>query len=212
MLAAVAPFASTTFVTPMAAVAGSVAETVLAAMIERAAPGRAYVNNGGDIALYLAPAHAFDLGMALYDGTPLGRLRLRHDGPSRGIATSGRHGRSHSMGIADSVTVLAATASQADVAATLIANAVDLPGHPAVTRRAASDLSDNSDLGQRPVVVHCATLSRQDRAHALDAGLARARDFARRGLIHAAALFLQGDVRTLNPAPFTLTQRILADA
>ena len=56
------------------------------------------------------------------------------DDPARGIATSGRHGRSFSLGIADAVTVLARTASQADAAATIIANAVDLPGHPAIVR------------------------------------------------------------------------------
>ena len=39
------------------------------------------------------------------------------DMPVRGIATSGRHGRSFSLGIADAVTVLARTASQADAAA-----------------------------------------------------------------------------------------------
>ena len=67
--------------------------------------------------------------------------------PARGIATSGRHGRSFSLGIADAVTVLARTASQADAAATVIANAVDLPGHPAIVRCPAQDLQPDSDLG-----------------------------------------------------------------
>ena len=58
----------------------------------------------------------------------------------RGIATSGQGGRSLSRGIATSVTVLAHNAAAADVAATLIANAVDLPGHPALTRVPADDL------------------------------------------------------------------------
>ena len=70
---------------------------------------------------------------------------------SAGVATSGRHGRSFSLGIADAVTVLARTASQADAAATIIANAVDLPGHPAVRRMPANELQPDSDLGARPV-------------------------------------------------------------
>ena len=56
----------------------------------------------------------------------------------RGIATSGWRGRSFSLGIADAVTVLAATAAEADAAATVIANAVDLPGHPAIDTRAGA--------------------------------------------------------------------------
>ena len=73
------------------------------------------------------------------------------DDPARGIATSGRHGRSFSLGIADAVTVLARTASQADAAATIIANAVDLPGHPAIVRCPANELQPDSDLGARLV-------------------------------------------------------------
>lgn len=212
MIAATAPFADRGFVTPMAAVAGSVAQTVLAAMIAGSTPGRAYVNNGGDIAVHLAPGHSFAFGMASHDNHALGTLRLEAGMPSRGIATSGRHGRSLSLGIADSVTVLAATAAQADVAATLIANAVDLPGHPAVTRQPARDIDPDSDLGARLAVTGCGALSDTDRTRAMDAGLACARDFAQPGLIHAAALFLQGDVRLLNPAPFTLPEKSLADA
>lgn len=212
MISATAPYASAGFVTPMAAVAGSVAETVLAAMLAGSTPARAYVNNGGDIAVHLEPGESFTLGMASHDNHPLGTLRLNAETPIRGIATSGRHGRSLSLGIADSVTVLAGTAAQADVAATLIANAVNLPGHPAIVRRAAEDIQPDSDLGRHPVVTACAPLNAADRACALDAGLACARAFAQRGLIHAAALFLQGDARLLNPAPFTLPEKSLVDA
>lgn len=212
MIAATAPHASHGFVTPMAAVAGSVAETVLAAMVAGSAPSRAYVNNGGDIAIHLGRGQSFTLGMTSHDNHVLGKTRLDHATLSRGIATSGRHGRSLSFGIADSVTALAATAAQADVAATLIANAVDLPGHPAVTRAPAEDIQPDSDLATRPVVTGCGPLTNAERAYALEAGLACARDLAQRGLIHAAALFLQGDVRLLNPAPFTLPEKSLADA
>src|SRR5262245_32117815 len=48
MHAAVAPFAAAHFITPMAAVAGSVAEEILGAMCGAAKLDRAYVNNGGD--------------------------------------------------------------------------------------------------------------------------------------------------------------------
>src|SRR5690606_23267476 len=114
---------------------------------------------------------------------------------ARGIATSGWRGRSHSRGIADAVTVLAADGASADVAATLIANAVDLPGHPAIERVPASSIDPDSDLGERLVTQDVGPLSAQDTAIALDAGLAIAEDFRRRGLIEEAALFLRGESR-----------------
>jgi len=140
MHAAVAPFARDHFITPMAAVAGSVAEEILAAMAQAAPLRRAYVNNGGDIALHLTDGEAFTVGL-IDRPDRFGVMRtaeVRADDPTRGIATSGYHGRSFSLGIADAVTVLAATAAQADAAATIIANAVDLPGHPAIVVRQTS--------------------------------------------------------------------------
>ena len=153
MHAAVAPFAAEHFITPMAAVAGSVAEEILSSMLHAARLDRAYVNNGGDIALHLAGREQFTVGL-LDRPDRHGLMRttvIDADDPARGIATSGRHGRSFSLGIADAVTVLARTASQADAAATIIANAVDLPGHPAIVRCPANELQPDSDLGARLV-------------------------------------------------------------
>src|SRR5258708_14478124 len=96
-------------------------------------------------------------------------MTIDADDVARGVATSGRHGRSFSLGIADSVTVLARTASQADAAATVIANAVDLPGHPAITRRRASDLQPDSDLGARLVTRDVGRLSAAQIDRARDA-------------------------------------------
>ena len=178
------------FVTPMAAVAGAVADHVLAAMLG-AAPGlrRAWVNDGGDVAVHLAPGEA--MTMALCDDPRLGTVpgRLRLDRPC-GVATSGWRGRSHSLGIADAATVLARTAAEADVAATLIANAVDLPGHPAVSRRPARALSPDSDLGDRPATVAVGRLSPREADRALAAGLARAERMRAAGLIEGAVLLL----------------------
>ena len=89
-------------------------------------------------------------------------MTVHADDPVRGIATSGRHGRSFSLGIADAVTVLAKTAAQADAAATVIANAVDLPGHPAILRRPACELQPDSDLGDRLVTRDVGALSEQE--------------------------------------------------
>ncbi len=117
--------------------------------------------------------------------------------PSRGIATSGRHGRSFSLGIADAVTVLARTASQADAAATIIANAVDLPEHPAILRVPAHDLQPDSDLGARLVTRGVGPLSGDEIAAALDAGVICARVLLAAGLVDGAALCLQGEARSV---------------
>lgn len=195
MEAAVRPHAGT-FVTPMAAVAGAVADEVLAALAEGRTLRRAYVNDGGDIAFLLAPGEAFTVGLVAdpRDGRVVGRLAIAADDPPRGIATSGRHGRSLSLGIADAVTVVAATAAAADAAATLIANAVDLPGSAKVSRVAARDLDPDSDLGDRPVTVDVAPLARTEVMAALARGADRARTMRTRGLIAAAALCLDGEV------------------
>jgi len=193
MHSAAVTFSGYGFLTRMAAVAGSVADTILTAMTEGADLRRAYVNNGGDIALHLQHGERFVSAMASHDGRDLGEIVIQSTDNVGGIATSGRHGRSLSGGIADSVTVLSSCAANADVAATLIANAVDLPDHPAVTRRPAQDVVDDSDLGTRPVVVGCGPLGAPDRDIALQAGLGSALTMVNQNSIHAAALFLQGD-------------------
>jgi ApbE superfamily uncharacterized protein (UPF0280 family) len=196
MHAAVAPFAGDQFITPMAAVAGSVAEEILGIMLAVADLRRAYVNNGGDIALHLAAGEKFSIGLVDRPDR-LGVMRtfvVEADDPSRGIATSGRHGRSFSLGIADSVTVLAKTASRADAAATVIANAVDLPGHSAIVRCPANDVQPDTDLGPRLVTRDVGTLAARDVAEALAAGGTVARKLLANGLIDGAALCLCGEM------------------
>ena len=203
------------FVTPMAAVAGSVADAVLAAMLAATPLRRAYVNNGGDIALHLAPGQDYRAAIAGLDGQLAGQVTLRAGDGIGGIATSGQGGRSLSLGIATSVTVLARDAATADAAATLIANAVDLPGHPAITRRPARDLHPDSDLGARLVVTHVAPLPPADIATALSRGAARAQSLVDAGTIAAAALVLQGQgvtVGDFTDRATARTERSLAHA
>lgn len=195
MHAAVAPFAAEEFITPMAAVAGSVAEEILDAMLRVSRLDRAYVNNGGDIALHLADGEEFTIGlMDRPDHHGLMQtMNIHADDPARGIATSGRHGRSFSLGIADAVTVLARTASQADAAATIIANAVDLPGHPAIVRCPANQLQPDSDLGGRLVTRDVGKLREEEIDNALRVGASRAQQLLVAGLIEGAALRLLGE-------------------
>jgi len=207
MHAATAPHAPA-FITPMAAVAGAVADTVLAAMTAAGDLSRAYVNNGGDVALHLAAGESF--AGAVAGGAP-GRVIIPSDSPVRGVATSGRHGRSHSLGIADSVTVLARSAAEADAAATMIANVVDLPGSAKITRVPARDLSPDSDLGDRRVTTGLAPLTAEEVDRALSNGLAFAETCRARGLIHAALLTLAGQSRSVG-APDLIAVKEPTDA
>jgi uncharacterized protein len=220
MTAAVKPYAPEYFITPMAAVAGAVAEEILAAMVSAAELSRAYVNDGGDIALHLNAGQQFVVGMVERPDRPslMGTTTLHASDPVRGIATSGWRGRSFSLGIADDVTVLADRAAAADAAATIIANAVDLPGHSAIVRIAARELQPDSDLGDLPVTQAVGTLTARDVDQALTAGAHTADRLLRIGLIRSAALSLQGKTRIVGSSlqctmiTTPLAERILAHA
>ena len=199
MAAAVAPHAAAGFITPMAAVAGAVAEAVLAAMLAATDLDRAYVNNGGDIALHCGPGQTLAIGLVDRPDRPslFGRVRIDADDGVRGVATSGWRGRSFSLGIADSATVLARTAADADAAATVVANAVDLPGHAAVHRAPACAIQADSDLGERLVTRGVDPLPPDAIAAALAMGRASAEALLARGLIAGAALQVQGHVEII---------------
>jgi uncharacterized protein len=216
MRGAVSPFARFGFITPMAAVAGAVAETMLAIMTEAALLSRACVNNGGDIAVYLGPRQSLTVGMVPRPELPgrkgpgfFGNLTIRHSDIIRGIATSGWRGRSFSRGIADAVTVLAPTAAAADAAATVIANAVDLPGHPNILRRPASSIQPDSDLGDILVTCDVGPLSSSEIDEALARGLCCAEVLAEEGEIAAAALHLGGHTFATSMSPaFSVPHRV----
>ena len=188
------------FVTPMAAVAGAVADEVLEAMLNEAKNTdpcleeiqRMYVNNGGDIAFWLNAGESFSIGVVDNPGIPElnARVSLAYESPVRGIATSGWRGRSQSLGIADAVTVLAGSAATADAAATLIANDVNVY-YPGILKRPASEVKDESDLGMLPVTVDVPPLPVDQISKALKRGAQTAGNFIRTGKIEAAYLSLQ---------------------
>lgn len=194
MRAATLPHVAGHFITPMAAVAGSVADHLLAVLCAGRSLEKAFVNDGGDIAFHLSPGASLACGLVDDPASPAlaGRFALVSALPVRGIATSGAQGRSFSLGIADAVTVLAPSAAGADAAATLIANAVDLPAHPAVRRAPARDLDPDSDLGDRLVTRGVGTLRDQEIDTALAAGRQLAERFRQAGHLHAAVLSLRG--------------------
>jgi uncharacterized protein len=202
MTAAVERYAERCFITPMAAVAGAVAEEILEIMTKGTELARCYTNNGGDIALYLTPGESFSVGMVDRPDRPslFGTLRIRSEDPGRGLATSGWRGRSFSLGIADAVTVLAVDAPAADSAATIIANAVNLPGHPEIVRVPAYEIAPDNDLGNLCVTRGVPKLCSGEVAEALTSGASVAEELISEGLVLAAALHLQGQTSVVPPA------------
>jgi ApbE superfamily uncharacterized protein (UPF0280 family) len=186
----------------MAAVAGAVADEMLAMLCAGRALEKAYVNNGGDIAFYLSPGASLTAGLVADYRLPQidATCALTSGQPARGIATSGWQGRSFSLGIADSVTILADSGAAADAAATLVANAVNLD-HPAVKRVKARDIDPDSDLGDRLVTAEVGTLDDQAIEAALDAGQEVAKELARAGLIRAAVMVLRQRFRIAGTMP-----------
>jgi uncharacterized protein len=187
------------FSTPMVAVAGAVADEICAAATATENLDRLVVNNGGDIALYLSPETEVRVGLVAGDpvvARPIGVLRLAASEPVRGVATSGWRGRSWSFGIADSATVLAASAATADAGATFVANAVNLPDHREIQRRPAVEVDDNSDLGARLVTVAVGHLSDDEADAALTSGIDQANTLVEAGMIRGAVITLRGRMMT----------------
>ncbi|WP_309827485.1 UPF0280 family protein [Acidovorax delafieldii] len=202
MWAACSPYRAG-FITSMAAVAGAVAQEILACY-EQPGVDRAWVNNGGDIALHLVPGQSVTVGVyadiaalnaaQLRNGLVLdGQIRIDSAMPVRGVATSGWRGRSQSLGIADSVTVLARTAAQADAAATIVANAVNV-ADARIVRRPAWQVRDDSDLGAIPVTVDVPALPKELVGRALHQGLQKAQELQSSGLLWFALLACQGQL------------------
>lgn len=190
--------------TPLAAVAGAVADEVADRAWELGAD-RVLVNNGGDIALRLKAGKNARVGIkkrsrsgSLADEPFLGRLRVLWGDGVGGVATSGRQGRSHSLGLADLVTVWTATASLADAAATALANAVYAESSE-VVRHPARELDPSSDLKEKLVVRSVGKLSSAARFDALQAGMDAAAELFRAGLIRGCLIAIQSDRAVFDP-------------
>jgi ApbE superfamily uncharacterized protein (UPF0280 family) len=204
MIEAVKPFRNR-WVTPMAAVAGAIADQIAAAMRAETQLDKLFVNNSGDIAMWIGAGQILDVGVvpSLARAVPEAAVRIRPELDIGGIATSGWDGRSFSLGIADAVTVLAPSAALADVAATLIANEVNVEHveHGAIQRRAANEIDPNTDLGSRLVTTAVGELPREMIDEALGNGVAYAEELLAEGKIKAALLALKGNWRSVGSVP-----------
>lgn len=193
--------------TPLAAVAGAVADELAQAALELGAD-KVVVNNGGDIALGLAPGQSVRVGLRAYEGRQagmrkeataalLGRLNITAADNIGGVATSGWGGRSFSQGLADAVSVWAPSAALADAAATALGNAVNARVK-GVTRKPAREMDPASDLGDTLVTTQVPQLDPEERAAALAAGRAEALKMRDEGVLAGCLIVLQGDYALLD--------------
>lgn len=176
--------------TPMAAVAGTMADTVADWIYARGADFVA-VNNGGDIALRLAPGQQLRMGILPdLEGSISQVITIRSEDGIGGVCTSGLGGRSLTRGIASSVSVFAARCAVADACATHIANCSYIDS-PRVHTCLAGEIEPESDIAGLTIVSAVEKLTEEE----AERGLAQIRAEAEKQLRRGNLLFAAGDIQ-----------------
>ncbi|EHI97716.1 ApbE family lipoprotein [Clostridium sp. DL-VIII] len=154
--------------TPMATIAGIMSDKVADWIYERGGK-KVIVNNGGDIALRLSDGESVTVGVLsdLNTNNIDATLTISSEDTIGGIATSGLGGRSFTQGIANAVTILAKTCTQADALATHIANKSYVSSKNVVTVK-AGNIDPDSDIKDLEVVVSVSQLSHKEISMALE--------------------------------------------
>jgi ApbE superfamily uncharacterized protein (UPF0280 family) len=176
--------------TPMAAVAGTIADAVANWLFEQGVT-KVIVDNGGDIAVRLAEGESVTVGVRP-------RVTSRHishvinldsDRTAWGVTTSGVGGRSLTRGIASAVTVLSTKASVADAGATAIANACFVEDDRIIQLPAAK-IDPTSDLKDMLVTTEVGPLSSEKILAAINSARRKADDLSQKGIIDGAFIAL----------------------
>jgi len=177
--------------TPMAAVAGTIADAVADWLFNRGST-KVVVDNGGDISIRIAANETVAVGIrpqiTSLDLSHVANLDDRQ--PSWGVTTSGRGGRSFTRGIASAVTVIADNASIADAAATSIANACFVEDD-SIVQIPAEQMDLNTDLKGVNVTVDVGLLSPGKKIQAVQTALSKADTLCRQKLIVGALVALE---------------------
>ena len=186
-----------TRLTPMAAVAGTIADGVADFLFSRGMT-KVIVNNGGDIAVRFMAPNRVRVGLRervdrqeFFHAVSL-RVPFEKEGAAFGIATSGLGGRSLTCGIASAATIIAKTASLADAAATAVAN-VSFVKSPGVIRRSAETIDPQTDIPGTMVTVNVKGLDQKTRVKAVSQSLELAERFVEKGIILGAFVVVDGE-------------------
>ncbi|MFO7740164.1 MAG: hypothetical protein R6V46_16915 [Desulfatiglandaceae bacterium] len=180
--------------TPMAAVAGTIADAVADYLFARGM-SKVVVDNGGDVAVRLRRGASVRVGIR----PEVGRqditvvIALDSRSGSWGVTTSGFGGRSLTRGVASAVTVIARSASVADAASTAIANASFVTDDGVIQRR-AEEIEPETDLVGLPVTVKVAQLAQEKKIRAVSNAIKRAEALIDKDIIFGAFVAVQGEV------------------
>jgi ApbE superfamily uncharacterized protein (UPF0280 family) len=177
--------------TPMAAVAGTIADAVADFLFQRGMT-RVVVDNGGDIAIRSCDGEPVAVGIRPQVDHP-GISHTVVLGPERtawGVATSGIGGRSLTRGVLEAATVVAGDASLADAAATAVANASYI-ADSAVVRKPAEAIDPHTDIAGLDVTVRVDPLAEESKELAIDQALRRAEELIGRGVMLGAFVACQ---------------------
>ncbi|MDD3844882.1 MAG: hypothetical protein PHC90_00835 [Syntrophorhabdaceae bacterium] len=181
--------------TPMAAVAGAVADMVKEHFAMQDLD-LLTVNNGGDLSLFNKTGRPLRVGIGnIISGKPTPYVMILDGVHDLGMATSGFGGRSLTLGLADTVTAVAKTAVLADAAATHICNRTNVETDLAV-REKARLIDPGTDIPEEDVTVAVGSLSPELVARALGCGLTAANALRERTIIEYAAIALKEGIAT----------------
>ena len=178
------------FITPMAAVAGSLSESLLNDLLKNFVLDKIYINNGGDVAIYSSENKNFTFSVGKNSEI---QIFLEKISGHYGVATSGWKGRSFSFGIADSVTVVAKSASIADAAATMIANDINIDYHPNIKKENATIIYEETDLKDKLITTNVGFLNHSEIKMALNKGKSSANILINKKIILSALLNLKNN-------------------
>ncbi len=178
------------FITPMAAVAGSISEYLIKDVILDYDLKKISINNGGDAALYLKKNEKVKI---LIKNEKSIKVTLEGINKIYGVATSGWKGRSLSLGIADSVTTIANSSAIADAASTMIANEINLINHPNIKKKLANEIDHDTDLKNNLVTVDVGNLEAEDIEKAVQKGIKYASKLINNKLIYTAIINIKNN-------------------
>ncbi|HPB37349.1 MAG TPA: hypothetical protein PK125_04230 [Syntrophorhabdus sp.] len=181
--------------TPMAAVAGSVSDA-LKEHIKGEGLDIISVNNGGDISVFDRYEKGLKVGIGdIHTGRATSYTLDIKGFSDYGLATSGFGGRSLTLGLADSVTVVAATGAVADAAATFICNNTSIITNQ-VRRIKASEIDPLTDIPEEYVTVEINQLSEGVINDSLEKGLQLAFKIKIKKYIYDAIIKLKDHIVT----------------
>lgn len=184
--------------TPLAAVAGAVADEV-AAHAAALKADKVIVNNGGDIAVIVKNKETAVVGLKPpHSDILIGQLHIDRESGVGGVASSGWSGRSFSSGAADMVTVWSENAAAADAAATFIAGKTSSFSTD-IQQKKAVELDPFSDLEHNLVTDQVGRLTQKEKKDALMQGIRAAESLFKKNLIKGAFIYLQGNTASFDP-------------